>query len=71
MLSLGAGGTIPETSVTVSNGQGQQITRAHIAGHKTPVTVVQRLWLLKDGVGSYTESAYSQQLVISHPCTAL
>lgn len=51
MLSLDAGGTIEETSITVSNGQGQQMVRAYIAGHKTPFTVLQRLWRLKEGVG--------------------
>ena len=67
MLSLGAGGSIPETSVTVSNGQGQQIIRAHVAGHKTPVTVVQRLWLLKDGVGTIPNQLIFNKLVIPHP----
>ena len=50
-LLLDAGAAIPETTVTVKNGEGQQIIRSYMGGHKTPFIVVQRLWRLKDGVG--------------------
>lgn len=51
-LVLKAGDAVPETSVTVSNGQGQQMTKANVVGAKTPFTVLQRLWRLKDGIGA-------------------
>ena len=46
-----AGGTIPESNVTIANGSGQTLTKALLGGQKTPLIVVQRLWRLKDGQG--------------------
>lgn len=66
MLLVDAGGHVPETVVSVSNGQGQQIVRAYIAGHKTPFTVVQRLWHLKDGVGMTSTLVHLKQLHAIH-----
>ena len=51
VLLLDAGASVPETTVSVSNGEGQQIIRSYMGGHKTSFIVVQRLWRLKDGVG--------------------
>ena len=50
-FSLPAGGVIPETSVNITNGLGQALIKATIGGQKTPLSVVQRLWRLKDGQG--------------------
>ena len=50
-FSLSAGGTLPDSSVTVTNGLGQCLVKALVGGQKAPLTVVQRLWRLKDGQG--------------------
>lgn len=50
-FSLSAGGTIPASSVKVTNALGQSLVKALVGGQKVPLTVVQRLWRLKDGQG--------------------
>ena len=50
-FSLAAGGTIPESSVKVSNALGQSLVKALVGGQKVQLTVVQRLWRLKGGQG--------------------
>ena len=50
--TIPAGGAIPETRVAVSNAAGQAgLVKAYLGGQKTPLTVVQRLWRLKEGQG--------------------
>ncbi|KAL3158051.1 hypothetical protein ABBQ32_011660 [Trebouxia sp. C0010 RCD-2024] len=48
-FSLSAGAAIPETSARVTNGLGQPLVKALLGGQKIPLTLVQRLWRLKDG----------------------
>lgn len=50
-FSLSAGGIIPASSVKVTNALGQSLVKALVGGQKVPLTVVQRLWRLKDGQG--------------------
>lgn len=50
-FSLSAGAAIPETSARVTNGLGQPLVKALLGGQKIPLTLVQRLWRLKDGQG--------------------
>ena len=51
---LVAGAVIQETSVVISNAAGQAgMVKAHVAGRNTPLSIVQRLWRLKDGQGKY------------------
>lgn len=53
---LSAGGTIPGSRVKVSNALGQSLVKALVGGQKVPLTVVQRLWRLKDGQGDATRA---------------
>ena len=47
-----AGEAIPESKVAVGNAAGQLgLVKAYLGGQKTPLTVVQRLWRLKEGQG--------------------
>lgn len=55
-FSLSAGGTIPASSVKVANALGQSLVKALMGGQKVPLTVVQRLWRLKDGQGDTTQA---------------
>ena len=55
-FSLSAGGTIPDSSVKVSNALGQSLVKALVGGQKVPLTVVQRLWRLKEGQGDATQA---------------
>lgn len=55
-FSLSAGGTIPGSSVKVSNTLGQSLVKTLVGGQKAPLTVVQRLWRLKDGQGDATQA---------------
>ena len=48
---LSAGGAIPETTARVTNGLGQFLVKALLGGQRAPLTLVQRLWRLKDGQG--------------------
>ena len=49
--SLSAGGAIPETTARVTNGLGQFLVKALLGGQRAPLTLIQRLWRLKDGQG--------------------
>ena len=55
-FSLSAGGAIPGSSVKVNNALGQSLVKALVGGQKVPLTVVQRLWRLKDGQGDATQA---------------
>lgn len=55
-FSLSAGGMIPASSVKVTNALGQSLVKALVGGQKVPLTVVQRLWRLKDGQGDTTQA---------------
>lgn len=55
-FSLSAGGTIPDSIVKVNNALGQSLVKALVGGQKVPLTVVQRLWRLKDGQGDATQA---------------
>ena len=51
-LTLLAGDAIPESSVSITNGAGQMgLVKAYLGGQKAPLTIVQRLWRLKEGQG--------------------
>lgn len=51
-LTIPAGEAIPDSRVAVSNAAGQVgLVKAHLGGQKTPLTVIQRLWRLKEGQG--------------------
>ncbi|KAL0055143.1 hypothetical protein WJX82_007626 [Trebouxia sp. C0006] len=48
--TLLAGEVIAESKVAVSNAAGQlRLVKAYLGGQKTPLTIVQRLWRLKEG----------------------
>ena len=47
-----AGEAISESKVAVGNAAGQLgLVKAYLGGQKTPLTIVQRLWRLKEGQG--------------------
>ena len=50
-VDLIAGGTLPETSVSVINGGGQKVVRSVLCGKKQNFTIVQRLWRLNTQSG--------------------
>ena len=69
-ITVTAGHTISEASITVLNGHGSKLVRAFVAGDKQALTVTQRLWRL---IGECTlctvpHIAVRHQSQCSSPC---